>query len=81
MRQMVVPQSGHLPLVMGLPFFVVLSTGSFIIFLALHFTQYASIAMSNLYSLVSWSRVAPLLHFRRPGALRLDVGNYTYTFF
>ena len=28
MRQMVVPQSGHLPFVMGLPFFVVPSTGS-----------------------------------------------------
>ena len=38
-RQMVVPQSGHLPFVMGLPFFVVLSTGSFMIFFALHFTQ------------------------------------------
>ena len=46
MRQMVVPQSGHLPFVIGLPFFVVLSTGSFMIFLALHFTQYASIAMA-----------------------------------
>lgn len=45
-RQMVVPQSGHLPFVMGLPFFVVLSTGSFIVFLALHLTQYASIAIS-----------------------------------
>ena len=30
MRQIVVPQSGHLPFVMGLPFFVVLSTGSLI---------------------------------------------------
>jgi hypothetical protein len=30
---------------------VVLSTGSFMIFFALHFTQYASIAMSNLNSL------------------------------
>ena len=39
MRQMVVPQSGHLPFVMGLPFFVVLSTGSCITFFALHFTQ------------------------------------------
>ena len=40
-RQMVVPQSGHLPFVMGLPFFVVPSTGSCMIFLALHFTHYA----------------------------------------
>ena len=39
MRQMVVPQSGHLPLVMGLPFLVTPSTGSCISFLALHFTQ------------------------------------------
>ena len=46
-RQMVVPQSGHFPFVMGLPFFVVLSTGSCMIFLALHFTQYASIAMAS----------------------------------
>ena len=45
MRQMVVPQSGHLPFVMGLPFFVVPSTGSCMTFFALHFTQYASIAM------------------------------------
>ena len=50
MRQMVVPQSGHLPFVMGLPFFVTPSTGSFIIFFALHFTQYASIAIVNLSS-------------------------------
>ena len=44
-RQMVVPQSGQVPLVIGLPFFVVLSTGFCISFFALHFTQYASIAM------------------------------------
>ena len=45
MRHMVVPQSGHLPFVMGLPFFVTLSTGSCMTFFALHFTQYASIAI------------------------------------
>ena len=50
MRQMVVPQSGHLPLVMGLPFLVTPSTGSFMIFFALHLTQYASIAILNLSS-------------------------------
>ena len=33
-RQMVVPQSGHLPFVMGLPFFVVPSTGSCMLFMA-----------------------------------------------
>ena len=48
MRQIVVPQSGHFPLVIGLPFLVTLSTGSCISFLALHLTQYASIAISNL---------------------------------
>ena len=45
MRQIVLPQSGHVPFVMGLPFFVVLATGSFIVFFSLHFMQYASIAM------------------------------------
>ena len=45
MRQIVLPQSGHVPFVMGLPFFVVLVTGSFIVFFSLHFMQYASIAM------------------------------------
>ena len=44
-RQIVVPQSGHVPFVMGLPFFVVLSTGFCMTFFALHFTQYASIAI------------------------------------
>lgn len=38
-RQIVVPQSGQVPFVMGLPFFVVLSTGFCMFFLALHFTQ------------------------------------------
>ena len=51
MRQIVVPQSGHLPFVIGLPFFVVPSTGSFMIFFALHFTQYASIAIIDSTSL------------------------------
>jgi hypothetical protein len=39
MRQMVVPQSGHLPFVIGLPFLVTPSTGSFMVFFALHLTQ------------------------------------------
>ena len=38
-RQMVVPQSGHFPFTIGLPFLVRLSAGSFMIFFALHFTQ------------------------------------------
>jgi hypothetical protein len=42
---MVVPQSGQVPFVIGLPFFVVLSTGFCISFLVLHFTQYASMAI------------------------------------
>ena len=54
-RQIVVPQSGHLPFVMGLPFFVMLSTGSFMIFFALHFTQYASIAMAEKHLSVLYS--------------------------
>lgn len=47
MRQMVVPQSGHLPFTMGFPFLVRPSFGSAMAFLALHFTQYASIFISN----------------------------------
>ena len=42
MRQMVVLQSGQTPLSMGRPFFIVDSTASFISFLLLHLTQYAS---------------------------------------
>ena len=42
-RQTVVPHTGHLPLVMGLPFLVTPATGSAISRFALHFTQYASI--------------------------------------
>jgi hypothetical protein len=38
-----VPQSKHVPVVAGLPFFIVTGSGLFIGFLALHFTQYASI--------------------------------------
>jgi hypothetical protein len=34
-----VPQVGHTPWVAGLPFFIVISLGFFISFLALHFTQ------------------------------------------
>ena len=37
-----VPQVGHLPFIAGLPFFIVTFWASFISFLALHFTQYAS---------------------------------------
>lgn len=45
MRQIVLPQTGHVPFVMGLPFFVVLSTGFFILFFSLHFMQYASMGI------------------------------------
>jgi hypothetical protein len=34
-----VPQDGQMPWVAGRPFFMVIATGSFISFLALHFTQ------------------------------------------
>lgn len=51
MRQIVVPQSGHLPFVIGLPFLVTPSTGSCMVFFALHFTQYASIAIGANTSL------------------------------
>lgn len=57
MRQIVVPQSGHLPLVIGLPFLVVLSTGSFISFLARHLTQYASIAIRSTFLVLRHSNV------------------------
>jgi hypothetical protein len=43
---MVVPQSGQVPLVIGLPFFVRPSAGFTISFFALHFTQYASLAIA-----------------------------------
>ena len=43
MQNMAVPQVGHTPFVAGLPFFMVIALASFISFLDLHFTQYASI--------------------------------------
>ena len=39
MRQTVLPHEGQVPFVMGLPFFVVLSTGFCICFFSLHFMQ------------------------------------------
>ena len=60
MRQIVVPQSGHLPFMMGLPFFVVPSTGSFITFFSLHFMQYASIAMDRPFTPVPKRHDSPL---------------------
>jgi len=41
MRMIVVPHTGHLPFIAGLPFFNFTAAGSFISRLALHFTQYA----------------------------------------
>jgi hypothetical protein len=38
-----VPQAGHVPLVAGLPFFILMEVGFFISFLARHFIQYACI--------------------------------------
>jgi hypothetical protein len=38
-----VPQVLHVPVVAGLPFFIVMAVGFTISFLALHLTQYASI--------------------------------------
>jgi len=43
-----VPQVPQVPVVAGLPFFIVIAVGFFISFFALHFTQYASIVMSPL---------------------------------
>ncbi len=40
-RMIVVPHTGHLPFVAGLPFFRVTGLASFISRFALHFTQYA----------------------------------------
>ena len=40
-----VPQTVHMPCVAGLPFFIVTLFSSFIVLLALHLTQYASVAM------------------------------------
>ncbi len=40
-RMIVVPHTGHLPLVAGFPFFSVTAAASFISRFALHFTQYA----------------------------------------
>lgn len=48
-RQMVVPQSGHFPFTIGLPFLVRPSLGSTMTFFALHFTQYASISISSSF--------------------------------
>ena len=46
-----VPQVSQVPVVAGLPFFMVIAVASFISFFALHFTQYASIFDSPLLSL------------------------------
>ena len=48
MRKRVVPQTGQVPLVAGLPFFIVTCCGSFISRLVLHFRQYASIPCAFL---------------------------------
>ena len=49
MRNIFVPQTGHLPWVAGLPFFMVIWAGSAISLLVLHFTQYASDILSTSY--------------------------------
>jgi len=43
-----VPQVAQVPVVAGLPFFIVMAVGFFISFFALHLTQYASILLSPL---------------------------------
>ena len=48
MQNMAVPQEGQIPLVAGLPFFMVTALALFISFLARHFTQYASIFHPHL---------------------------------
>ena len=45
MRNIFVPQTGQLPCVAGLPFFIVTFFSSFIVLFALHLTQYASVAI------------------------------------
>jgi hypothetical protein len=52
-----VPQTAHLPLMMGLLFFVVSSRGSFMSRVCRHFTQYACISRTSLWLT---SRVLPL---------------------
>jgi hypothetical protein len=42
-----VPQAEHVPVVAGLPFFIVTCVGLFMDFLPLHFTQYASIRFTS----------------------------------
>jgi hypothetical protein len=49
MRNIFVPQTGQMPWVAGLPFFMVTFFSSFIILLDLHLTQYASVAMELGY--------------------------------
>lgn len=58
-RQIVLPQSGHSPFVMGLPFFVVLATGFFIAFFVLHFMQYASIVPAFPFVIISIPSCSP----------------------
>jgi len=40
-RKTLVPHSGQVPFIAGLPFLSLVSTGSIISLLSLHFTQYA----------------------------------------
>jgi len=53
MRNILVPQEGHSPWVAGLPFFMVTALVFFISFLALHFTQYASIFRPHTLQLLT----------------------------
>ena len=47
-RKTLVPHFGHVPFTAGRPFFSLVSLGSFISLLALHFTQYASTILKIL---------------------------------
>jgi hypothetical protein len=48
MRNIFVPQTGHVPCTAFFPFFMVTFFGSFISLLALHFTQYALVNFDSL---------------------------------
>ena len=50
-----VPHERQVPCVAGLPFFMVITFGSFISFFDLHFTQYACTTFSSITLLVVWT--------------------------
>jgi len=77
-----VPQTEQIPVVAGLPFFIVVGCGSFISRFCLHFMQYASILSTSLGMSMFSFRAGSLNSFRfavvSPAFVK-NRGSYVYT--